>query len=88
MKIKPGFMLREIDDTSVVVAVGEASEHFNGLITLNATGSFLWKQLQQGATEQELVQALCGAFEVDPDTARADTAEFVAAARKAGFLDE
>ena len=45
MKIKNGFILRNVSDAYVVVAVGEAAKDFNGMITLNETGAFLWKTL-------------------------------------------
>ena len=35
MKTKKGFMLREVGGRHIVVAIGKASEEFNGLITLN-----------------------------------------------------
>jgi len=46
MKVKEGYMLREVAGNSVVVAVGKATLDFNGLITLNSTGTFLWKLLE------------------------------------------
>ena len=39
MKTKKGFMLRQTAGRNIVVAVGQASEEFNGLITLNETGN-------------------------------------------------
>ena len=46
MKIKQGFMLREVAGNYVVVAVGEASKKFNGVINLNESGAFIWKKSQ------------------------------------------
>lgn len=43
MKIKDGFMLRKVGGQYVVVAFGEASRSFNGIIRLNETGKFLWE---------------------------------------------
>lgn len=40
MKVKQGFMLREIANNYVVVPVGKAAIDFNGIITLNQTGAF------------------------------------------------
>lgn len=41
MKIKEGFVLREIAGKAVVIAVGEASKTFHGMINLNSEGDFL-----------------------------------------------
>ena len=42
MQIKPGFAMRKIAGSNIVVPVGAASSDFNGMITLNDTGAFLW----------------------------------------------
>ena len=69
MKIKDGFILREVAGSYIVVAVGEAVKSFNGVITLNETSAFLWGVLSKGATEEELVNALLGEYEVDKEVA-------------------
>ena len=56
MKIKENFVLRQVGDSSIVVAVGEETKNFNAMIKLNSTGVFLWKLLEKGATEEELLQ--------------------------------
>ncbi len=88
MKIKSGFLLREIDGTALVVAVGSAAKTFNGMITLNDVGTFLWKHLAEGADEETLTAAVLGEYDVNKDVATADVAAFVDNLRKAGVLDE
>ena len=87
MKTKEGFVLRTVDGMHIVVAVGKAAAQFNGMITLNETGAFLWQQLEAGCNEDALIAAMCAAFEVDADTARQDVHAFVQTARQAGLLD-
>jgi len=48
MKLKEGFMLRQVAGEHVVLPVG-ADVDFNGMITLNETGAFLWNRLEQEA---------------------------------------
>lgn len=86
MKIKSGFILREVAGNFIVVSVGERVKEFNGVITLNETGVLLWKKLETGATEQELVFALLNEYEVDEATAKSDVAEFVNKLKTAGLL--
>ena len=87
MKIKDGFMLRRFGDDSVVVAVGEGAEDFNRLITLNEVGSFIYKQLSEEKSFDELVAAVVDTYEVDEAVARADAEAFVSNLDKAGLLD-
>lgn len=65
MKIREGFILRDVAGKAFVVATGELSKEFQGMITLNETGKFIWNQLENGAQRDELIQALCDTYEVD-----------------------
>ncbi|MGN1339466.1 MAG: PqqD family protein [Oscillospiraceae bacterium] len=86
MKIKDGFLLKKVGGQNVVVALGEASRSFNGIIRLNDTGVFLWEQLQQDKSEEQLLAALTAEYDIEPERAGADIADFVAALRKAALL--
>lgn len=87
MKIKKGFLLRTVGDQNIVFAAGKVAKEFNGIIRLNETGRFLWELLQRDQTEETLVEALTGEYEVgDADAAR-DVSAFLAELRGAGILD-
>ncbi len=86
MKIKDGFMLRKVGGQYVVVALGEASRSFNGIIRLNETGRLLWEQLSAEKTEQQLCEALLAEYDVTPQQAQADVSEFVQTLKKAALL--
>lgn len=86
MKIKYGYMLREVDGVSVVVAIGEESNRFNGMIRLNSTGTFLWKQLSEGIELDELLRNMINTYNVDESTARKGIESFVTKLRENGFL--
>lgn len=88
MKTKKGFLLRSVGGRNVVVAIGKASENFNGLITLNETGAFLWKMLQNGTTYQEMLNSMLSEYDVDEQTARDGIDQFLETSRNAGLIDE
>lgn len=70
MKLKSGFMLRNVGGENVVVAIGEASDHFHGMIRLNDTAAFLWKKMGEGVdSREELVKALTSEYDVDAERA-------------------
>lgn len=88
MKIKSGFLLREIAGSYVVVTVGSRAAEFNSMITMNDTAAFLWKQLEQGATEDELVAALLAHYDgVDEAAARKDVESILARLRQVNCLE-
>ena len=87
MKIKNGYMLREVAGEAVVVPSGKVSLNFQGIISLNETGALLWKQLEQGCEKKDLVQALLDEYEVDAETVEKDVNEFLKLAGDAGLID-
>ena len=58
MKIKNGFISRKVAGSNVVVATGEQSKSFNGIIKLNDSGLILWNKLLGGADKEQLVDAI------------------------------
>lgn len=76
MKIKSGFMLREIAGQWVIVPLGARVVEFNGIMTLSESGALLWKRLEQGASEDELVSAIRAEYDVDEELARRDVSRF------------
>lgn len=85
MKLKDDLMLCKVGDSSIVMSTG-STMHLQGLTTVNETGEFIWNLLQNDTTEDAIVQALCGEFEIDAPTARADAHSFIGMLDKAGFL--
>ena len=88
MKLKDGFILRQVAGAWVVVAVGSASVNFNGLLTLNESGVLLWRALENGADRQGLIDAITAEYEVTEDVAAADIDEFLASIRESGCLED
>ena len=86
MKIKEGFILREIAGSFIVVAVGDAVKTFNGVINLNQTGALLWKTLANGGDKDALVKALLGEYDVEEEIASKDVDAFIAKLEKANLL--
>ena len=77
MKIKSGFAKREIAGSIIVVPVGKTSLEFNGMITLNESGSFFWDCFTNDITVDDAVKMITDEYDVDADTARADIDKFV-----------
>lgn len=77
MKIKEGFLLREIAGNHVVVPIGEATLDFNGMMSLNETGAFLFEKLIKGASEEQLVEDLISTYDVERELAKKDVEDFI-----------
>ena len=88
MKIKSGYLLREVAGNYIIVAIGEEAVNFDGMITLNETGAFMWKKLEDGTDENGLLEALTSEYDVDADIASKDIAAFVEKLQKADLLEK
>ena len=86
MRIKKGFVLREVAGQIMVIATGEASKNFHGMIKLNATGKVIWLGLQDGLSEEQIVVRLQEQFDVEADKASQDTRAFMKQMEELGFL--
>ncbi len=86
MKIKNGFILREVAGKKIVVAVGNAVKEFQGVINLNGSGAFLWELLQKDVEKADLVSAMLKEYEIDEQTASADVETFISILEKANLL--
>ena len=85
MKLKEGFVLRDVAGQPVVLPSGD-DLNLNMMITLNETGKFLWQRLEDGANADALVEALLAEYDVDEATARASVERFVAKLRENDFI--
>lgn len=85
MKLKEGFLLREIAGDTVVIPTGDAVD-LNMMITLNDTGSFLWQKLEEETDEAGLVKALLAEYDVDELTVQTHVAAFVRKLKDHDFL--
>lgn len=88
MKRNPDFLLREVAGTSVIVPVGAATTAFPGMITLNATGIYIWQLLEQEQTEQSLVAAMTERYDVSEEKALEDVRAFVERLKHVGAVAE
>ena len=86
MKIKDGYIVREVAGQIVVLPSGDDLD-LNVMITLNGTGKFLWEILQKGAQKEDLVSAILANYDADEPTAKSAVDGFVAELEKNGFLE-
>lgn len=86
MKLKDGFVLREVAGEYVVLPAGNDLD-LNMMITLNESGSFLWKKLAEGAEAEDLVAAILAEYDTDRETAAKSVAAFVAKLKEHNFLE-
>ncbi len=88
MRIKDGFIIKQVVDTYVVVPVGENLVDFSAMISLNETGAFLWNNMVSDVTEDELAEKMCSEYNIDKETALTDIKDFVATLERQDNLEK
>ena len=87
MKIRSGFILREVLGSPMVVATGDAARNFRGMIKLNETAGFIWRCLQDGLTKPQIVEKMTETYDVSPEKAATDVAALLRQMDEHGFLE-
>jgi hypothetical protein len=77
----PNLAWREIDGEVVIISPEDSVVH-----ELNATATFLWKHMDGPRTVTELARMLAQEFDVDLETAQADTFELLSSLRQTRLL--
>jgi hypothetical protein len=86
VKIRDGYLLKEVAGSHIVVPVGDLN--FEGLINLNETGALIWGKLENGCSRDELVSTLISEYGIDQETASKDVDAFIEVLRKENLIDE
>lgn len=89
MRVKKGFINRNVCGESVLLATGQENIDFTNIISLNETADFLWKELAQREdfTIDDMVELLTGEYEVEADEAKADCQALAQQWTDAGILE-
>lgn len=88
MKIKKGFAKREIAGSFIVVPLGNKIKDFNGMITLNESGSFFWDCFCKDISIDDAVKMVTAEYDVDSETAKKDVEKFVALLREKDLIED
>ena len=89
MRLKSGFVLREVCNQKIVAAEGLQNINFNKLLSLNASAAFLWEEVEgKDFTVQDLADALVREYGIDEELALKDSRNLLESWKSAGVLDE
>lgn len=87
MKIKTGFVVREVAGQSIVIALGDATKIFNGMIKLNETGRIIWDMIADGKEKEDIVARIVDEYDIDRATVENDVSSFINTLQGANILE-
>ena len=77
MRIRDGYVLREVAGTFVIISTGSENLDFKGVITVNEVGALIWKGVEAGKSKDEIVEKILSEYDVQKEVASADMDEFL-----------
>ena len=90
MRIKKGFVLRDVYDKYAIVGEGLDAMNFGKIIPLNESAVVLWKQAEELGefNVEQLATRLCEEYDVTMDEARQDEAKVLSGWQSIGIISE
>ncbi len=86
LQLRNGFVLNQLGDMFVVLPSGTNVKDFHGALVLNEASALIYKQLQNGKTVKEIVEAIVAEYDISPETAQSDVLKTIDSLREAGLL--
>ena len=87
MKIKNGFVLRTVVDEFIVMPTGDNIAKFDGAVVLNEVSAFVFKQLENAVSREDLLEAMLAEYDVARETAEKDLDALLESFVQMGLLD-
>lgn len=88
MRIKNGFVLREVCGENIVVAEGKENIDFTKIISMNESSAYLWKSVEGKDFDADtLKDLLLSEYDVDDATAGSDAAAIAQKWAEAGIVE-
>lgn len=84
MTINPKYRLKKVGGKSIIIS--QNSLNFEGILTLNDTGEFIWQMLEKGAETGGIVTALADECNVPEDEIKDEVFDFIENLKKANIV--
>ena len=88
MKIKDGFILKDVAGSKIVIAIGEQRFNFNGVITFNEVGADVFNMLDGNNSVEEIVAKISEEYNAPYEVVKSDVEKLIEKMRKHNLIDE
>lgn len=85
---RSGYVVREVAGDFLLIPVTAQEDLPGQMAVMNETGSFLWEQLQEPKTLEQLLEAMMSEYDVSREEARTDIEEFVSMLKEHQLIAE
>lgn len=88
MKIKDGFVLRNVVDEFIVMPTGDNITKFEGAVVLNEVSAFIFRQLENAVSREDILSAVLNEYDVDETQAANDLDALLVQFESMGILEK
>ena len=88
MKIKKGFVVREVGGKKYAVATGEVAKSFKGMLGLNDVGARIFELLQNETTKDTLIDSILEEYDADRHVVEADVDKFISQLKSINVIED
>ena len=88
MKRKNNSILKEIAGKYMILPLSDHNIAIDVILHTNEVGAFIYKNLENDITKEELLNKLLAEYNVDKKTALKDLEEFLASMKEKGLLND
>ena len=80
------YVTREVAGETIIVPVRSNVADLDSMYTLNELGTTVWQLMDGRTSVGQIVESVCGVYEVTPEEAKKDVLDFVRSLRSAGVI--
>ncbi len=88
MKIKDGFILKDVAGSKIVIATGEQRMNFNGVITFNSVGADVFTMLDGTNSVEDIVSKISEDYGADKSLVKSDVEKLIEKMKKFNLIEE
>lgn len=88
MKIKDGFIMKDVAGSKVVLPIGERQNDLKGIITFNEIGAEVFNMLDGTNSVEEIAHKIAKDYDTPYETVEADVNKLVKKMREQGLIED
>lgn len=88
MKIKDGFIMKDVAGSKVVLPIGDRQAEIKGIITFNDIGAEVFNMLDGTNSPEEIAQKIAKKYDASYETVEADVNKLIEKMKVQGLIEE
>lgn len=88
MKIKDGFIMKNVAGSNVVLPLGERQAEIRGIITFNEIGAEVFNMLDGTNSVEEIIAKIVKDYDAPYETVKSDVEKLIEKMRQNGLVED